>query len=190
MAAPGGHNISRSGIAASAASKLRSDPRVRRMAATTKRRRMLFGIVAVVVLALAAMEAVKAARNYRLREVANSELNQAERNTPASATYQDARHWLEQHGYKVLHWNPHDPEAGSIGYGRHIADGVKRDYKVVSGYRMIAPKSLLNEDRWINLDFLFTTDGKIYDIRLDHRAVPPRTLRDQHERNSHAPAKP
>lgn len=121
-------------------------------------------VILIVTLALTAGFAAEAYRHFDRRVLAR-EADLARSSASASAspaiTPEDARRWLESHGYRVILWNPHDPR-GFVGIQDSSADGK---LAIVQGQRQLREGKWLISPAWLNLTFRFSLDGEFHDVQ-------------------------
>ncbi|HEV7298038.1 MAG TPA: hypothetical protein VGN72_01645 [Tepidisphaeraceae bacterium] len=76
----------------------------------------------------------------------------------ASTAPEDARRWLEFHGFRVIVWNPHD----SRGYVGMQQSGSNERRAIVQGQRQMRDGA---EPTWLDLTFRFNHDGTFHDVQ-------------------------
>jgi hypothetical protein len=83
--------------------------------------------------------------------------------TSKATTFDDARRWLEAHGYRVIIWNPHDPR-GFVAMQESTTDGKHR---IVMGERQIRVDGWLVDPVWLRTTFRFNLSGKFHNVQVD-----------------------
>lgn len=126
-------------------------------------KRVVFGLVVIVMLYRIGAGTYR----YMDRRTIAREAMQAQRAAMAAAsrrtTPDDARRWLENHGFRVILWCPDGPRS-------HVAvqeSSVDGKHLIVRGQRQIRADSWLIEPAWLHVSFRFTLDGAFQDVEAD-----------------------
>jgi hypothetical protein len=130
------------------------------------RKRLLVGGMAVLLVLWSSLALLG---RYRAERQAAALVSQARRDVNPSFTYLDARQWLERHGFFVFGTSGNGPSGSET-----VTVGADAgEYSIVTGFQVAAGGPLSGE-RWIEMDFRFTTDDKFKDIEMDahHRPSP------------------
>lgn len=88
----------------------------------------------------------------------------ARRDAARGATFGSAVVWLRRNGFYVL-----DIGGGPIGF----RGGGNTQLKTITGLKRLGTRGPLIGDKWIELEYQFTEEGKFRGIVLDRWAAPP-----------------
>ncbi|HZL35975.1 MAG TPA: hypothetical protein VFC78_11735 [Tepidisphaeraceae bacterium] len=128
----------------------------------------------VVVLIAIAWLCFVAVREFRYEMIADAALTDANRSALASLTFADAVCWLRLHEFFVV-----DIGGGPLGFR-----GVPpQQLTIVKGIKRLGTGAMMLGDRWIEVEYQFTSDGKFQRIVLDKWAAPsPRVISAERRR--------
>ena len=139
------------------------------MATTNRRRWFIVGIL-VLLGAVAAGNLFQFIVKSHFEAEAHAWLRHAQRSALADMTYDDARRWLDSHGFGVIHWNPHD-DRGWIGQGEITSQGSTQYRSCVQGGRQLTSGNILWDPIWVDLTFIFHRDGAFDRVEMATRSL-------------------
>lgn len=137
------------------------------MATTNRKRWLIIGILVLLGLG-AAGKLFQPIAEWHFEAEAKVWLREAQRTASADMTYDDARQWLQNHGFGVVGWEPHEGRDG-IFYGELFCEGQTQYRTSVWGERELTRGNILWDPVWVDLRYIFSEDGTFDRVEVSTR---------------------